>query len=64
MSARTSDDRLKNHMCVHDGLPWERCVPRVTECPCTVNQFRHATFVHTYVPFGVKESGVRWHTKK
>jgi hypothetical protein len=33
-----------------------RCVPRVTECPCTVNQFRH-TFVQAPTYFGVKESG-------
>jgi hypothetical protein len=39
------------------ALPWERCVPRVTECPVYCQSVQAYLCPGTYVLFGVKESG-------
>ena len=39
------------------ALPWERCVPRVTECPVYCQSVQAYLSPGTHVLFGVKESG-------
>jgi hypothetical protein len=53
---RESKDRSQNHASTM-ALLWERCVPRVTDCPVYCQSVQAYLSPGTHVLFGVKESG-------